>query len=176
MHTDWWGRLMRRLGVLALTVGVIGVGVGTVHVAAQWRAAEAPLDVSPVSMETITAESEAEASRAAVLAGQVADVATMLDGLRSGPLHRQHQYHRRYGARERAPESARANVGEAEGPPVPAEGRPGPTGPAQRRGCPAGGPQRGCALVVGLTAAKQPTGGGGAEPGDDGGEGATGDN
>jgi septal ring factor EnvC (AmiA/AmiB activator) len=83
MHRDRWGRLLRRLGVIAVTVGVIGIAVGTVHVAAEWRAAEAPLDVSPVSMETITAESQAEAGRAAVLAGRVADVVSVVDGLQS---------------------------------------------------------------------------------------------
>jgi septal ring factor EnvC (AmiA/AmiB activator) len=71
------------MGVIALTLGVIGIGVGTVRLASEWRAAEAPLDVAPVSMETITAASQAEAGRAAVLAGRVADVAAVVDGLQS---------------------------------------------------------------------------------------------
>ena len=60
----WWKRLVRRLGVIALTVGVIGISVGTVRLAAQWRAEAAPLDVSPVSMDTIVEAAQRESDRA----------------------------------------------------------------------------------------------------------------
>ena len=89
MTWDWWKRLARRLSVIALTVGVIGISVGTVRLAEQWRAASAPLDVSPVSMDAIIEASQTEAGRAATLSGQVADVAVQVDDLRTRGVDRQ---------------------------------------------------------------------------------------
>ena len=81
----WWKRLVRRLGVIVLTVGVIGISVGTVRLAAQWRAEAAPLEVSPVSMDTIVEAADVQKDRAALLsaavdemAGQVEDLSTAL--------------------------------------------------------------------------------------------------
>jgi septal ring factor EnvC (AmiA/AmiB activator) len=79
-------RIVRRGMVLALTVGVIALGVGTVQVAAQWRADAAPLDTAPVGMETISADYQAELDRAEVLGGQVAEVAGQLATLRGAVL------------------------------------------------------------------------------------------
>lgn len=81
MSGEWLRRLVRRLAVVALTVGVIGIAIGTVQVAAQWRAESAPLDAAPVSMDTINAEATVETSRAAALYGQIADVEAQVGGL-----------------------------------------------------------------------------------------------
>ena len=50
MSRERFARLGRRIVVLAATVAVIGVAVGVVQVAAQWRAEAAPLDTAPVGM------------------------------------------------------------------------------------------------------------------------------
>jgi hypothetical protein len=77
----WWKRLVRRLGVIALTVGVIGIGVGTVRLAAQWRAEAAPLDVSPVSMDTIVEAAQIESDRATQLSAAVDEMAGQIGDL-----------------------------------------------------------------------------------------------
>jgi hypothetical protein len=73
---------MRRAAVLAVTLGVVVIGVATVRVAAAWRAAEAPLDVAPTSMDAILQSSQVEAARAAAIAGQVETMAGQVDRLR----------------------------------------------------------------------------------------------
>ncbi len=74
-------RLVRRAAVLALTLAVIGVGIGTVQVAAQWRAEAAPIDAAPVGMDTIASDAAAEIDRTTSLSGQLDDVATQLSDL-----------------------------------------------------------------------------------------------
>ena len=86
MSRDLLGRLVRRTLVVVLTVGVIAVAVGTVQVAAQWRAEAAPLDTAPVGMQTINADYATEVDRAGVLSGQVAEVAGQLATLRGAVL------------------------------------------------------------------------------------------
>lgn len=76
-------RLVRRGVVLGATVAVIGVALGTVKVAADWRAADAPLDVAPVGVETINAQLVAETDRASVLAEEIDAVASEIAGLRA---------------------------------------------------------------------------------------------
>lgn len=81
MSGDLVKRLFRRAVVLGATLAVIGVGVATVKVAADWRAAAAPLDTAPSGMSTINAQFVAETNRAGGLkdqanavAGQIADL------------------------------------------------------------------------------------------------------
>jgi hypothetical protein len=83
MSREMLVRLGRRAIVLAATVAVIGVGVGVVQVAAQWRAAAAPLDTAPVGMTTISDDYAIETGRAADLASQVDGVAGQISGLQS---------------------------------------------------------------------------------------------
>jgi len=75
MNRDLMRRLARRTLVVAATVAVLGVGVMTVQVAAQWRAEAAPLDTAPVSMTTITDDIAAETDRATTLTDQVDGIA-----------------------------------------------------------------------------------------------------
>ena len=53
------------------------------QVAAEWRAAAAPLDTAPVSMGTIAGDVAAEGDRAATLSGQIDDVAAQISALRA---------------------------------------------------------------------------------------------
>jgi septal ring factor EnvC (AmiA/AmiB activator) len=76
-------RLGRRAIVIAATVAVIGVAVGVVQVAAQWRADAAPLDTAPVGMTTISDDYAIETERAADLANQMDGVAGQISGLQS---------------------------------------------------------------------------------------------
>jgi Skp family chaperone for outer membrane proteins len=76
-------RIGRRAIVLAATVAVIGVAVGVVQVAAQWRAEAAPLDTAPVGMTTISDDYATETERAADLATQMDGVAGQISGLQS---------------------------------------------------------------------------------------------
>jgi hypothetical protein len=77
-----FNRFVRRVVVLAATVAVIGVAVGTVQVAASWRADAAPLDTAPVSMSAINTDMEAEVARTGTLTGQINDVAGQLATLK----------------------------------------------------------------------------------------------
>lgn len=76
-------RLARRGLVLVATLGVIGVAAGTVQVASEWRAAEAPLDTAPVSMSSIEEEYAIEEERAADIAAQVEGVAGQVSSLQA---------------------------------------------------------------------------------------------
>jgi chromosome segregation ATPase len=76
-------RLGRRTVVAAVTVAVLGVAVGTVQLAAQWRADAAPLDAAPVSMGSISRDYTAENDRVANLAGQLSGVAQQISGLQA---------------------------------------------------------------------------------------------
>ena len=86
MHKDLVIRWVRRAGVLALTGAVLAVGVVTVQAAADWRAAEAPLDVKPVSMSSISDDAAAESDRTAALSAQIDDVASQLAQLKGAVL------------------------------------------------------------------------------------------
>jgi hypothetical protein len=83
MSREMLVRLGRRAIVLAATVAVIGVAVGVVQVAAQWRAEAAPLDTAPVGMTTISDDYATETGRAADLADQMDGVAGQISGLQS---------------------------------------------------------------------------------------------
>jgi hypothetical protein len=83
MSREMLVRLGRRAVVLAATVAVIGVGVGAVQVAAQWRAEAAPLDTAPVGMTEISEDYAIEAERAADLAAQMDGVAGQISGLQA---------------------------------------------------------------------------------------------
>jgi hypothetical protein len=83
MSREMLVRLGRRAIVLAATVAVIGVGVGVVQVAAQWRADAAPLDTAPVGMTTISDDYAIETERAGDLANQMDGVAGQISGLQS---------------------------------------------------------------------------------------------
>jgi septal ring factor EnvC (AmiA/AmiB activator) len=74
-------RLVRRAVVLALTVAVLGVGVATVQVAAQWRAESAPIDTAPVSMDSISADAASEVDRTDQLSAQLDGVTAQLSDL-----------------------------------------------------------------------------------------------
>lgn len=79
-------RLVRRAAVLAATAAVIAVGVVSVQLATQWRAEAAPLDVAPVSMQTINDQVAAEADRSAQLSDQIDEVAASLTNLKTALL------------------------------------------------------------------------------------------
>jgi hypothetical protein len=83
MSREMLVRLGRRAIVLAATVAVIGVGVGVVQVAAQWRAEAAPLDTAPVGMTELSDDFAIEAERAADLADQMDGVAGQISGLQA---------------------------------------------------------------------------------------------
>lgn len=83
MSREMLVRLGRRAVVLAATIAVIGVGVGVVQVAAQWRADAAPLDTAPVGMTAISDDYAIEAERAAELADQMDGVAGQISGLQA---------------------------------------------------------------------------------------------
>ena len=76
-------RHARRAAVIAGTIAVIGVAVGTVQVAADWRAASAPLDTAPVSLSTIEADYALETERAEDLTAQMDGVAKQISTLQS---------------------------------------------------------------------------------------------
>lgn len=76
-------RLARRGLILGATLAVIGVGAGTVQLAAEYRAAEAPLDAAPVSMSSIEQEYAIEEERAADIAAQVDGVAGQVSSLQA---------------------------------------------------------------------------------------------
>ena len=78
MSRATFNRLVRRAVVLAATVAVIGIAVGTVQVAATWRAEAAPLDTAPVSMSAVSTDMEAEVARTGTLSAQINDVAGQL--------------------------------------------------------------------------------------------------
>ena len=86
MSGDLMRRLLRRAVVLTATFAVIGIAVGTVKVAADWRAASAPLDVAPVGMDTINAQLVAETDRAGVLSDQVGSAADQIATLKAALL------------------------------------------------------------------------------------------
>lgn len=83
MSGDLIRRLLRRAAVLGATVAVIAAAAGTVKVAADWRAAAAPLDTAPAGMDSISAEFVSETDRTSVLTGQVDDVASQLTDLQA---------------------------------------------------------------------------------------------
>jgi chromosome segregation ATPase len=76
-------RLARRAAVIAGTIAVIGVAVGTVQVAADWRAASAPLDTAPVSLTSIEQDYAIERERADDLAAQMDGVAGQISSLQA---------------------------------------------------------------------------------------------
>ncbi len=82
MSREFLNRLVRRALVLGATLAIIGVGVGTVKVAADWRAASAPLDTAPAGMSTINAQLVSETDRAGALTEQVTTVAGQIEDLR----------------------------------------------------------------------------------------------
>lgn len=82
MSRELLNRLVRRALVLGATLAVIGVGVGTVKVATDWRAASAPLDTAPAGMSTINAQLVSETDRAGALTEQVTTVAGQIEDLR----------------------------------------------------------------------------------------------
>jgi len=75
MSRETLSRLVRRAIVLGATVAVIAVAAGTVKVAADWRAASAPLDVAPVGMESVNLQLVSETDRAGALSEQIGSVA-----------------------------------------------------------------------------------------------------
>ncbi len=83
MSKELFLRLVRRAAVLVGTIAVIGVAAGTVQVAAEWRAASAPLDTAPVSMSSISDDFAVEEERAADLAGQMDGVAGQISTLQA---------------------------------------------------------------------------------------------
>jgi chromosome segregation ATPase len=81
MSKETFGRFVRRAVVLVGTIAVIGVAVGTVQVAADWRKASAPLEAAPVSMTTISDSFAVEDERAGDLASQMDGVAVQISTL-----------------------------------------------------------------------------------------------
>jgi hypothetical protein len=74
-------RLARRALVLAATVAVLGVAVGTVQLAAQWRAEAAPIDAAPAGMNAIARDYTAESERTKDLSNQLDGVAHQISDL-----------------------------------------------------------------------------------------------
>jgi chromosome segregation ATPase len=79
-------RIARRVIVLGATVAVLGIAVGTVKVAADWRAADAPLDVAPMSMEAIDAQLAAESERSSMLSDDIGSVSSQVASLQAALL------------------------------------------------------------------------------------------
>lgn len=71
MPSELRARVVRRTLLLLVTVSVIAAAAATMRIAADWRAASAPIDVAPVSMDTIGAQAAAEVDRAGGLGDQV---------------------------------------------------------------------------------------------------------
>ncbi len=83
MSRDTLARLARRAAVVVGTIAVIGVAVGTVQVAAEWRAASAPIDTAPVSMATIDDAAAVEQGRADDITAQMDGVAQQVSSLQA---------------------------------------------------------------------------------------------
>lgn len=83
MTRETLARLARRAAVIAGTIAVIGVAVGTVQVAADWRAAAAPLDSAPVGLTSIEQDYAVERERADDLAAQMDGVAGQISTLQA---------------------------------------------------------------------------------------------
>jgi chromosome segregation ATPase len=86
MSHEFLSRLVRKAVVLGATLAVMGLAVGTVKVAADWRAAAAPLDAAPVGMETLSAQLVSENDRASWLSEQMGSVAGQVATLQSAVL------------------------------------------------------------------------------------------
>jgi chromosome segregation ATPase len=76
-------RLARRTIVLGATVAVIGAAVGTVQLAAQWRADAAPLDTALISMSTIEDQAAIEQGRSDDITNQMGGVAAQVSELQA---------------------------------------------------------------------------------------------
>ena len=76
-------RVGRRALVLAATVAVLGIGIVTVQAAADWRAAEAPLEAAPAGMTTIADDFAVETERSGDLAAQIDGVARQISELQA---------------------------------------------------------------------------------------------
>ena len=74
---------LRRAAVVALTIAMLGVGLVSVRVAADWRAAEAPLDTVPVSAGSVEDAVQAQDDRAVELEDRIRQLTVELDGLQS---------------------------------------------------------------------------------------------
>ncbi|OGO54441.1 MAG: hypothetical protein A2V85_05070 [Chloroflexi bacterium RBG_16_72_14] len=83
MSGDLIHRLARRAIVLGATVAVVGMAIGTVKVAADWRAADAPLDVAPVGLDTINAQLVSERDRTGALTDEIGSVAIQIADLQA---------------------------------------------------------------------------------------------
>ncbi len=76
-------RLARKAAVLGITAGVLGAGVVSVQVAADWRAASAPLDATPVSASSINDAMAVEQARAQQLTSELDQVAGQISDISS---------------------------------------------------------------------------------------------
>lgn len=76
-------RATRKALVVGASATVIGAGVVSVEYAANWRAASAPLDLSPVSASSIGSSLDAEHQRTTTLSGEIDQVALQMADLRS---------------------------------------------------------------------------------------------
>jgi chromosome segregation ATPase len=74
-------RVGRRVLVLAATLAVVGIAIGTIQVAAEWRAAAAPLDTAPAGMSTIADDYAAETERSQDLTARMDGVARQISEL-----------------------------------------------------------------------------------------------
>lgn len=75
MSQNALSRLVRRAIVIGATLAVIGIGVGTVKIAGDWRSAAAPLDAAPVGMDSVNAQLVSETQRTGALSDQIGSVA-----------------------------------------------------------------------------------------------------
>ena len=66
--------VLRRLSVVIGVIAVLALGVGSIRAAAAWTAAEAPLVVAPISVETIQGDLDAEHGRAEALTQQLREL------------------------------------------------------------------------------------------------------
>lgn len=74
---------LRRLLVTAGVAGSLIVAGATVRAASQWASTQAPLDVAPVSVESVESALALEKSRAAVLEDQIANLHASAAGLQT---------------------------------------------------------------------------------------------
>ena len=141
MSKERLARLGRRIVVLAATVAVIGVAVGVVQVAAQWRAEAAPLDTAPVGMSEISDDFAIEAERAADLADQMDGVAGQISGLQAALITANGSIDDDTQAATELQGQLAAAKAEAHRPREAAQGGPGAPGAAEQGRGPPGRPQ-----------------------------------
>jgi peptidoglycan hydrolase CwlO-like protein len=83
MSSELRSMIVRRTLIAVATGAVLAVAVGTVRVAADWRAAAAPLDAPPVSAQALQAQLADELARAQALSAEIDSLGGQINDLES---------------------------------------------------------------------------------------------